>query len=229
MPELPELIDGPDDLNARLLREFGLTTEPFTTAIARARLEWATCTANDPPSFPGTVFWASVVRYLREELLTLGWHKDDPRNFSRSISPDGTKAIVVETGDENTGICGPRMPRTKSPKGSATLDAIQVNREQLDLFTMTPGPTLRIAENDDESDQDDGRLLTYLFLVRLEDGRCYSELSLPLVPGDDHRIVNWSVRMIMPVLNEGHEPPPISATPPEPAIDPDVHVVRRKA
>jgi hypothetical protein len=214
---LPEVYSDPDDV-ARELDRFGLAAEPFQIALRRARLEWATCTHFDPPSYPGTVFWGTTVRSVREELIAIGWTKADPRNFSLVIRPTETMAIVVETGDEQTGNPSKyARPSTKAPKGISIQEAVEANVLQLDLFRVP-------VEHSDAN----RRLLTYIFLVRIDgEGHTFGELSLPkrIVDG---KVVEWERRIVIPMNAEDDNIPGARIRRgPEPGPDVDVIVNRR--
>lgn len=214
------IIDEPVEVATWLAQEFGLAAASIDEACERARLEWATHTEYDPPSLPGTVFWGMCVRFLRMLLVARAWIQNDTKNFSRIIHPDGTKAIVVETGDEYTGVRGIKQPKTKSPKGVETLAAIEQNIEQTDLF-IAPEQQLMIAETK-------RRMLTYFLLVRLENGVLYRELSLPVGSGESDRIGDWHIRVILAPMNDGPNPG-TQAPLPLPAPDPIISVTRRLA
>ena len=214
------IIDEPVEVASWLAREMGLSVASFDEACERARLEWGAHTEYDPPSFPGTVFWGTCVRYLRGLLVRLDWTPDDTKNFSRIIHPDGDIALVVETGDEFTGVRGTKQPKTKSAKGTETLAAIVANVEQVDMFIDPAHQLFRAQKN---------RLMrTYFLLVRLEGGRVYREVSLPVRSGENDRIDTWHIRVLLPPLTGG-TPPGAQAPLPLPAPDPIIEVTRRTA
>ena len=105
------------------LTELGLTNEILREAILTGEAARDNCTANDPPSAPGFAAWARTVRALREILLPNNWSKNDDNNLSTVVSPDGSFAIAVVTGDEGSGQAGAK-PQTKYPKGPATIAVI---------------------------------------------------------------------------------------------------------
>lgn len=218
-----EMWSDPDDVDSKLLGDFGVTSEPFRNAVNRARLEWATCTEYDPPGFQGMIFWGATVRYLREELLARNWTMADPRNYSLVFTPDGSKAISVATGTEDTGTTSPSArPTTKSPKGPATIEAVESNASQLELElgdtprrTAPPPPPRREPS------------LIYIFLIRIDRGEVFAELSLPLTMGPDGRPLQWRERVVIPMGAEGDSPPVLRRRGPEPGPDADVSITRR--
>ena len=222
MTALPETWSDPDDVDSKLLRDFGVTSEAFRNTLNRARLEWATSTANDPPNLPGTIFWGTAVRYLRDELLPLGWTKDDPRNYSLVISPDGAKGISVATGTEDTGNPSPlARPTTKSPKGTATIEAVENNAAQLELaLGDIPARPMPLPDRREPP-------LVYIFLIRIDRGEVFAELSLPLTMGSDGRPLLWRERIVIPMGAEGDNPPGLRRRGPEPGPDVDVSITRR--
>ncbi len=211
--ESPEIHRDPYEVEAVLLRLFGLPVSVLRNALLQARFQWSTCTENDAPSFPGTIFWGYVLRFFREGALTHGWTKDDPRNFSLALSPDGKTAIAVETGDENTGnLADFPQPKTKSKKGPATSDAVEINRIQLEMFPIAaarPKPTL------------------WVFLVRVDrDGGVFGELSLPMNMGIDGKIERWQKRIVISMDTDSGEPD-LYRRVPEPGPDIEIRVARR--
>ena len=212
MSALPEPIDEPLKVEARL-HELGLSLDVFHESMHAALLAWASCTENDPPSYPGTTLWAVAMRHLREQLLPKGWTKSDAANYCTVVNPDTTLAIAVATGDEATGVNKDGIqPKTKCPKGPET-QAIVANNRQLDFF-IAAGATNQMQVP-----------LTYiLLLARTEEG-LRGELSLPEEIGLDERVERWRERIILPPL--GGDSDSLAMTAPEPAPLPEIDVVRR--
>jgi hypothetical protein len=166
------------------LTELGLTVSIIERVVRRADAEASTCTELDPPIMEGLMRWARTNRYLREELVPLGWDYDNPRNLARTIHPSGQFAIVAATGDELTGLAG-LLPTTKYARGEATVHAVHANG-QLTLFDL------------DGIGTDDGdELLTWFLLFHSDDHEFRAELSLPnqIIEG---RITGWAERIILP-------------------------------
>jgi hypothetical protein len=195
----------PEDDEDRL-RQLGLTTEEVSKAVERGIVERMNCTLFDPPSYPGVVQWARTVRDLRETLVPNGWRADNTRNFSTVVSPNELVAIAVSTGDERTGREGDPEPRTKYPKGTVFLAAVNRN-VQLSLF----GEMIIDA---------DGAVLsktrTWTLLMRTDavTKEVRVELSLPAQIGDDGRVIAWSERIIFTPFSfgdtlPGDDDPPI--------------------
>ena len=174
------------------LAELGLTVELIERVVRRADAEASMCTALDPPIMEGLTRWGRMNRFLREELITVGWRFDNPRNLPRTIHPSGEFAIVATTGDELTGLAD-LLPATKYVKGDATVQAVEINEQlTLDFGDFDPGWHDRQADGP-------GEMLTWLMLFHVDEEGFRVELSLPdaIVDG---RITSWAERIILPVF-----------------------------
>jgi hypothetical protein len=170
------------------LAELGLSLGLIERVVRQADAEAAFCTPFDPPIMEGLIRWARTNRFLREELVPLGWGFDNPRNLPRTIHPSGQFAIVATTGDDVTGLAS-LLPAPKYAKGYATVRAIGVNEQlALDFGDFDPG---------DLPPRD--HLLTWLLLFHTADDGFHVELSLP-DRIDDGRITRWAERIILPVF-----------------------------
>lgn len=200
----------------RRLAELGISLEALVRAIFAGRTARLNCTENDPPFIPGTEAWRFVVRTLREELLPLGWRKDDPSNYSLVINDSRALNIVVASADGYT--CVPNAsPKTKSLKGLFTEAAVLMNTLETDLFPETVVAELRRAAS----------ILSYptwMLLIFIDDEQCRAELSLPAA-FDEHNVTAWAERIFIPEIDiDGGVPVK------PPADDADIDVpVRRKA
>jgi hypothetical protein len=165
------------------LAELGVTAEILERVVRRADAEAQLCTAFDPPLLEGLTRWGRATRYLREELVPLGWAYDNPRNFARTIHPDGEFAIVITTGDELTGVPG-TLPGTKYPKGFATMLAVEANVQLTFDFGSDFPPNGR-------------DILTWFLMFHSDDQEYRVELSLPggFAGG---MITHWDERIILP-------------------------------
>jgi hypothetical protein len=172
------------------LSELGLTVEAVERVVRRADAEASMCTSLDPPIMEGLTRWGRTNRYLREEMVPSGWRYDNPRNLPRTIHPSGEFAIVATTGDDLTGL-EELLPRTKYPKGYATMQAVETNGQlTLDFGDFDLGQSSGNA--DDVRD-----MLTWLLLFHVDEDGLRVELSLPdaIVDG---RITSWAERIILP-------------------------------
>lgn len=198
------------------LAELGLTVELIERVVRRAEAEASMCTALDPPIMEGLTRWGRMNRFLREELLPMGWRFDNPRNLPRTIHPSGEFAIVATAGDELTGLAG-LLPATKYLKGDATVQAVEVNEQlTLDFSDLHPGL-------DDGRPGGSGDMLTWLMLFHVDGEGFRVELSLPdaIVDG---RITSWAERIILPVFPRDDDRLTSPVTPGGDDLDEDVVV-----
>lgn len=197
------------------LAELGLELETLLEVARAGVLAWASTTANDPPSFPGSTQWARMVRDLRERLLPRGWTKSDESNYSTVVDPTEGIAIAVSSGCANTGK--PQfLPTTKSPKGPNTVAAVHANLAQFDLFADAfPVPVPAGADGP----------VTWLLLFHRDREEVRLELSLPASMGDNGHIDGWKERIVLPSIPL--DPVPVPAVP---DFGPDISVdIKRRA
>jgi hypothetical protein len=198
------------DQAAGRLAELGLSIDLVERVVRRADAEAAFCTPFDPPIMEGLTRWARTNRFLREELVPLGWGFDNPRNLPRTIHPGGQFAIVAITGDDVTGLAG-LLPGPKYARGYATTRAVEVNGQLAldfgDSGDFGPGG---LPPHD--------QLLTWLLLFRITDDGFHVELSLP-DRIDDGRITRWAERVILPVFPRGEIRVPDGLASPDSAGD----------
>jgi len=181
-----------EDAAVDRLAELGLSVEIIERVVRKADAEASMCTPLDPPIMEGLTRWGRTNRFLREELIPVGWTFDNPRNLPRTIHPSGEFAIIATTGDELTGLLD-LLPATKYTKGFATIQAVETNVQlTLDFADFDPGAP-------DGQTGDAGDLLTWLMLFRVDDEGFRVELSLPdaIVDG---RITSWAERIILPAF-----------------------------
>ena len=174
------------------LAELGMTAELIERVVRRADAEASMCTPLDPPIMEGLTRWGRTNRFLREELIPVGWRFDNPRSLPRTIHPSGEFAIVAATGDELTGLAD-QLPATKYGKGDATVQAVEINEQlMLDFGDFDPGL-------DGSGADGSGDMLTWLMLFHVDEEGFRVELSLPdaIVDG---RITSWAERIILPVF-----------------------------
>jgi hypothetical protein len=203
------------------LAELGLSVEMVERVVRRADAEASICTLLDPPIMEGLTRWGRTNRFLREELLPVGWTFDNPRNLPRTIHPSGEFAIVATTGDELTGLLD-LLPTTKYAKGYATVQAVETNGQlTLDFGDIDLGAA-------DGQTRNGGELLTWLMLFHIDDEGFRVELSLPdaIVEG---RISNWAERIILPVFPRDDDRLAVLLAPtgPDPEGEIVVEVARR--
>lgn len=198
------------------LAQLGLNEEALLEAAMHGYLARSNCTANHPPLYASFVAWGETVRVLREQLSTIGWIRNDEKNYSRILHPEGHLAIAVATGDEATGMAS-GFPCTKSAKGPSTIDAVEINRLQAWL------PGLEPAELQNE--QKENQPTTWLLLIHHAPNEIRCELSQPFDIGADGRINGWRERILLRAI-----PLDFDAQKIVPPSQPDLEVeVRRKA
>ncbi|AIK40950.1 MULTISPECIES: hypothetical protein [Hyphomicrobiales] len=204
----------PSDARRRLA-ELNVSVEAVVRAVLAGHTARLNCTDNDPPFIPGTEAWRFVVRTLRDELLPLGWRKDDPSNYSLVINDSSQINIVVASSDAMT-CMSHGSPRTKSLKGLYTEAAVLKNNLETDMFPETVEAELRKAAT----------ILSYptwMLLIHIEDDVCRAELSLPSA-FDERNVTSWEERIFIP-LPDSNGGLPVE----DPIDNPDIDVpVTRK-
>ncbi|RJS47438.1 hypothetical protein [Nocardioides cavernaquae] len=200
------------------LHTLGIAGDQIIRTLLRADAEAKHTTGLEPPTAEGTTRYFKTVRFLREELVPLGWGVNDGKNFCRTVHPSHEFSIVTSSGDEATGVEIPgRVPRTKNPKGELTAIAVRQNADQgsLDLGEAFDEPTVEPAELEN----------VWFLLQRVTPDYIYAELSLP-VRMTDGMITEWEERILLPRISR-HEPESNDATTVEepPASDGDAYSV----
>lgn len=189
------------------LHSLGLTIDQITRALLRADAEAKHTTGLEPPAAEGTIRYFKTVRFLREELIPLGWGVNDARNFCRTVDPNHEFSIVTSSGDEVTGLEIPgRVPRTKYPKGELTALAVRQNTGQgmFDLGDDFAEPTTEPAIEPTELEN------VWFLLQRVTPDFIYGELSLP-IHMESGMINDWEERILLPRISR-HDPEPTSPT-----------------
>lgn len=211
----------PDEVKEALAL-LGLEATQLWDPVMMGEAARNTCTANDPPSFPGQFAHSRTVRGLREILLPLGWKRNNDKNFSTVVSPDGSFRIAVATGDKNVGEPSVN-PKTKNPKGPLMEEAVGTNDLQGELFPeLIPLATLRDDATVEAPIGDD--CLTWILLFFRAEKEIRAELSLPVNIGEDMRVDAWGTRILLgsTATDPGANLPDADSGP-----DVDVPVVRR--
>lgn len=217
-PQPTRIISNPAEVDVRLqLLNAVLNQELLLEANQRgfeARLE---ATLAHAPTAAGTYHWHSFVAALRLALCGQDWSIRDERNCPLVISPDRSTAIVVMTGNIDTGKPHGN-PTNQADKGTVLDEAIQRNL-QYQLFETTAISKLRKGQ--------DGTQL-WVLLYHVEAGskgvkEIRTELSLP---SDFKRkkIVGWAERIILRPLSTGPTTPLVAPLPITPF---DVSVERK--
>lgn len=199
------------------INELGLDVGDLQETVRAAFIARSACTDLDPPYYAGMTMHAVAVRQLRLQLIPKRWKPSDLGNYSRVISPDGSIAIGVATGDEFTGVAS-ESPATRSPKGTRTIEALAANAHQLGFEILLPeGFALpEIKESD---------CTTWLLLMRVVGGQVQSELSHPFNIDDGRRVSEWRERIVLPRVD--FDPTDRLPLETDEGVDFDVPVTRR--
>lgn len=199
------------DVHERL-ELLGLNETSLLNAVTQGYLARTKLTANHPRIFHGYSTWAEIVASLRDQLRTTGWDKSDEGNYELAINLERELAIAVATGDEGTGLSY-ATPSNKCPKGTNTIEAINVNN-QIDLFSeLIPIPSVRKDP-----------FTTWILLYYIASNEIRSELSLPSGIGNDGKIRDWKERIILRSIPFDDESTQI---PPPQGPDIDIKITRR--
>jgi hypothetical protein len=137
----------------------------------------------------GVHVWGVMIESLRQLGRPHGWLRSEGK-LSATLSADGTVQIAVATGDEATGRHD-AVPRTKYPRGAASIEAIEVNQLSLfpNLVAIKPRPVAKPG------------CLTWMLLHRRLKDSVRWELSLPKSVDEDGIIQSWADRIIFEPLS----------------------------
>lgn len=178
-PQPARIVVHPADVDARLQElDPALTQELMLEANQRgfeARLE---ATLAHAPTAAGTLHWHAFVPALRLALKVQDWIIKDHKNCPLIISADRSMAIVVMTGNSETGKEFGN-PTNQADKGAVLYEAVQKN----------------ILQNGDGGTQ--LWVLLYHVDAGVKDAReIRSELSLPS-SFHKKKIIRWAERIIL--------------------------------
>lgn len=217
-PATPTTIHSEDrgDRDGRLA-QMGLNVEQLERVVQAGVGGFASTTAFHPRSTPGTYLYHEATAAFRRAVKPSGfWDFDEDDNQPRTFSETYGIAVVVQTGDENTGLINQYEPKARNPKGQATQKKVASNHDQPMLFHMTP------RQEDDGSPFSNWVLL--IAIVAAQDGLAVrSELSLPRKMVGN-KPCGWLERIILPEAQVGDAEAVVNADGGEssPATDIDV-------
>lgn len=198
IPSLPnqtvcKVVSEPALVANRLFELNASLNEPLLREVNehgyRARIE---ATELHPPTAAGSYHWHAAVFGIRSMLVGQGWKPEDSRNCPFIVSPDHTIAIVVMTGDSDTG-CIDGYPTNQAEKGAVLKQAIANNQKQLKLFNA--GSVSSNLANSKDATQ----LWVLLYHVTVgSNGKAEvrAELSLPS-QFERKKIIGWKERIIL--------------------------------
>ena len=115
----PKIFKQPWEVS-QALDQIGLSISVVHPAVDAGHLARVSCTENDALFIPGTYAWGSTLRRLRELLLPKDWHPLNIGSYSLTVSDKHQTILVVESGDDATGLDYPNNPSTNSKKGAYT-------------------------------------------------------------------------------------------------------------
>ena len=194
-----QVISDPEAVRLRLRRlSEDLTPEIFfETMQAGLGGRSEAIPLRSAPTEAGLRHWLEAVKLLRGVLADKGWQPLDRRNSPLIISQDQRKAIVVMTGDAETGRDSERQPRNQAEKGGVTQSYVEANSQAELLYA----DALIQAEQQDACGTQVWVLL-YHYDNMLDEVRF--ELSLP---NDFHKgyITSWAERLILGSLSNAAE------------------------
>lgn len=197
------------------LQQLGLSAGLLVRALLRADAEAKLTTGLEPPTAEGTTRYAKTVRYVREELVPLGWRFDNYKNFCRTIHPSGGFSMATSSGDEFTGVDVPGMkPSTKYPKGDLTALAVMQNADQ-GVLDLGAAYALGVAPASLKN--------MWFLLQRVTNETIYAELSLPTAI-ENGVIVDWEERILLPQASRQDPLPAVMIEEP-PSADDDAYNV----
>ena len=169
-PTTPTTIHRHDrgDRDGRL-RSMGLTVDQLETVVQASLGGYTSTTTFHARSASGTYLYHEGTAALRRAVMPSGhWDHDEDDNQPRTFSALYGIAIVVQTGDENTGLINQHEPKARNPKGQATEKKVTSNHDHPVLFSIAP------------RQEDDGTpFINWVLLIAVEGGVVRSELSLP--------------------------------------------------
>lgn len=185
------IVVHPADVDARLQQlDPALTQDLMLEANQRgyeARLE---ATPAHAPTAAGTLHWHEFVPAIRLALKVQDWIIKDHKNCPLIISADRSMAIVVMTGNSETGKEFGN-PTNQADKGAVLDEAVQKNI-QYQLFENAPLSKMQKGE---------GGTQLWVLLYHVDAGvknarEIRTELSLPS-SFHKRKIVGWAERIIL--------------------------------
>jgi hypothetical protein len=176
------------------LAELGLSTAVLHEALRIGYGHAAGCTEHEPHSLPGTLVWGKGIAHLRDEMkVSAGWRPDSTSNYETVVHPSGTHGVALALGTSQTGRRNGHPPRTKTPKGPATMRVVEVNR-QLSLASLADDQSAFGTDPADAAPTRETWLLLHFYDRTAGEIRC--ELSRPAVM-EGKQVTGWSERILL--------------------------------
>lgn len=190
-PQSPSVVSDPVAVEERLKAlDSALTENLLLEANQRGYEARVDTTLAHAPTAAGTLHWHAFVPALRLALKEQGWSIKDHKNCPLIISADKSIAIVVMTGNIETGKEFGN-PTNQADKGAVLDEAVQRNH-QYQLFESAALSELQKGE---------GGTQLWVLLYHVEGGakgvkEIRTELSLPS-SFQKKKIVGWAERIIL--------------------------------
>jgi hypothetical protein len=173
------------------LNELGVPLQAIQTALRAGQLAADFCTTSHPRTYPGMAAWGESTASLRQSLGLLGWAPNDEDNIPRIVSPDGSIVIACISGNDKTGLRD-GAAGTRNPRRSAGLRVIRRNL-QIEMIELLP--------EGERGDAAPTAGKTWFLLYRRDRDTVRNELSLARGATEDGKLIEWSERLILPVIN----------------------------
>lgn len=167
------------------LAGMGIQGETLERALRRAFVRSRAVTPWHARNAQGTYFYHELLAALRYELVVQGsWTMDSTNNIESTISPDGRIAILVWSGNPDTG--NPlKIPAPRREHGHPSLRRA-IDNQQLSVLPEAGRPRGHKQE-------------TWVLLHYQDQDIVKAELSLPLGADLARRVVRgWRPRLILP-------------------------------
>lgn len=217
-PQSPRIVSDPVEVDARLEElDAALAQDILLEANRRGYEARVDTTIAHAPTAAGTLHWHAFVPALRLALKAQGWSIKDHKNCPLIISADKSIAIVVMTGNSETGKEFGN-PTNQADKGAVLDEAVQRNI-QYQLFENAALTKMQKGEGGTQL-----WVLLYHVDAGIQDAKeIRTELSLPS-SFYKRKIVGWAERIILcPIATD----PTTGISPSLPATPIEV-VVERK-
>lgn len=187
------VVVAPPLLEADIQQIFGFSAHELDGVAKTMLTSFSQTSSLHPKGYNGTRAWADGSAALREALIPLGWHPEDPQNQPRVVSADQRFAITVSSGSPYTGVAD-RTPQTRNDKGAQTSASVGFNARQGELFTVTSQVVPLIQTEGGQA------LWVFLYYVDLDNRELRYELSRPTAMSEHDKINGWSTRYVFPPL-----------------------------
>lgn len=174
------------------LSRMGLSVDGLVTVMRAGYGGYNASTGFHPSFIRGTQLYSEATAALRRLVIPTGhWGLDEEDGQPRTFSDVYGIAIVVQTGDLNTGLVNRYEPTARNAKGWATAKKIASNHDQYVLPVVSR-----------RDDRDGDVYVNWVFLIAVDGMAVRAELSLPreMVGGKPH---GWIERIILPEIELG--------------------------